>query len=532
MANFKSFESAILNETRLNYMNGEKKEHKQKVADMEKSLEEQLDKTLILALDTTLFCMQLQPASSLVWNWLEIIKLFEFFLLTESSLLEPRFMPTNDSLFLNMSTKILSENQKLFRVIKKLFDFFVLENVTSARGEPERSFMRMTSQRLSISSSINLVQPMSWSWSSSSASPSDIIGCAGCYLIDFVLNKFNIINLNEYTLSSHQFTPYENLVIQFVNHIKLYLTAEYPLNMTSTSRVSTSSEIQMTRSVSRSSTLSYYMLFLGHMSALDKGDYLIDLFKVYDLLAKIIDIYHDLNLMKLFVTTFNFYTSPKSRFILEKCMCLSIASMDISFCTKDYIDNLNSFKFYALKIIFNLYRANNLKFETFFLDIIFKSIFKLIDNENSWERVLLDPQVNLCQNRIESLIEFSLNVVEFLLNQRPEFINLVLEFFYDDQLFVDMLEKLLSSSLIIRKSNILRTKLRLLVFKFKLSEFNLNKIERREEQAFIDEQLKNWYSMHKMNKLYFQLIERYLFDANSINLKYINELEERIEFKK
>jgi hypothetical protein len=537
-----------MNETRLLNIHKDNKEAKQKQADIEKCLEDQLAQTFVLQVDTNLQLFQLNQSRSASscrsqtpnpnnpiiqqWNWLEIINLFESYLLVESSLLESRFYPTNDALYLNVFTRVLSENQKLYRTIKKLYDFFLLTNEDSTSRDHERSFKRMSSmnsQRASISSTAFQAMPVTST--ASTVSPVDLIACSGCYLIDFVLNKFNFTNLDEFTLSSRKFSDYENLLIKLMHHIKLYLITEYPLNSMSHSgqRLSTTS-MHFNKPISRDSVISYYILFIGHLTSTERGCALIELFKLSNLIIQILEIYKDLNLMKLIVSTFNFYVSSKSRFILEKCLCMTVTTLDTAFYNKDFIDNLNDFKFYTLKLIFNLYRANNRKFETFFLDVIFKSVFKLIDDANSWEKVLLNRSMCLDQNKIENLVEFTLNLVEYFLNQRREFINGVLEFFYDDQIFIDMLEKLSVNSLIVKKSKILDTKLKLLVFKFKLSEVNLNKIGLLDEQGFIENQLKMWYETQKMHTAYFQLIERYLFDANSINLYHINELDDRVDF--
>ncbi len=539
---FKYIETEIMNETRLLNMQTDTKDARQKQIDVEKCLEDQLMQTLILQIDTDLKTFQKHQEQSRIarpqtpnpisqqWNWLEIINLFESYLLVESSLLESRFYPTHDSLFLNMFTKVLSENQKLYKTLTKLLDFFLLAGEDSGHDRTFKRMNSMTGQRVSGSSVANLVAPASSP--TSSVALSDLIACAGCYLIDFTLKKFNFVNLDESTLSNRKFTEYESLLIKLINHMKIYLGDEYKLNsMTSSSKRVSTIAMHLKTPINRDSIISYYILFIGHLTSSENGCQLIEMFKLSDLIIQIIEIYKDLNLMKLIVSTFNFYVSSKSRFILEKCLCMTVSVDDPLFYNKKFIDNLNDFKFYTLKLIFNLYRANNRKFETFFLDIIFKSVFKLIDNDNSWEKVLLNRNMCLDQNKIENLVEFTLNLIEYFLNQRREFINRVLEFFYDDQIFIDMLEKLSVNSSIIKKSKILDAKLKLLVFKFKLSDVNLNKFELKEEQAFIEDQLKMWYTTHRMHTSYFQLIERYLFDANSINLSHINELDDRVNFK-
>jgi hypothetical protein len=364
-----------------------------------------------------------------------------------------------------------------------------------------------------------------------------MIMCCGCYLLDFLLNKFITTNLTEYTINNREFSKYESILIQFLQHIKLSLTTEYPLNIATNSSYTSINQRQSivslnfsNRVLTRDSQLSFYLIFIGHLTASEKGECLLELFKIYDLLMKIVDLYKDLALMKLICTCFNFYNSPKSRLLLERSLCLSISHLDSQFKSQEYLESMNDLKIYILKLIFNYYRSNSLKFDAFFLDIIFKSLFKLTENKNSLEKLLLDRELSLDQNKVENLIELSLNLIEYFLNQRPEFINRVLESFYDDEMFILGLEKLLQKSIIIQKSNILRTKLRLLLFKFKLSDYNIDKVDKRDEVAFIDEQLKLWYcggGVSSMHYNYFQLIERYLFDANALNSNFENEFEER-----
>jgi hypothetical protein len=148
-ANFKNVEAELMNQTRLqNLGKEESREAKQRQSDIEKSLEEQLAQTLVLQIDANLLMFKQQaqladrrssqtplsstsnviPTATLTqqWNWLEVVKLFESYLLVESSVLESRFYPTNDALYLNTFTKVLSQNQKLYKCVEKLFDFFLL----------------------------------------------------------------------------------------------------------------------------------------------------------------------------------------------------------------------------------------------------------------------------------------------------------------------------------------------------------------------------------------------------------------------
>lgn len=308
----------------------------------------------------------------------------------------------------------------------------------------------------------------------------------------------------------------------------MYINKEFPSESDDSDR--RDSTFGSNETVTRESMLSLYMLFLGHLSSSIPGDLILNWTKIFELLQRVIDTHKDLKVMKLVVTTFNFYTSHQSKYLLEKCLCMTVDRLDLAFCQKEYLDNLNQFKFYALQVIFNLYRANSIKFSEIFLEIIFKSLFKLFENDSAWERVLIDPELNLDQNKYETVIELSLSLIEYFLNQRPEFINWILESYYDDKMFIDMLNSLLLSSQIIKKSKMLSTKLRLLLFKFQMSNVNLDKIERNQKTSFVNEQFHQWYSVYKMDKVYFHLIERYLFDATSINPSYIKEFDDSEQY--
>ena len=65
-----------------------KKELKKRITDTEKDLDEQLDLTLIMQFDANITSNECK-----YWNWFEVIRLFEVYLLTASSM-HPKFVPT------------------------------------------------------------------------------------------------------------------------------------------------------------------------------------------------------------------------------------------------------------------------------------------------------------------------------------------------------------------------------------------------------------------------------------------------------
>lgn len=119
------------NQKRLSADSSKKKEVKDRQKIVEKNLDEQIDQTLVMELDSNIahilpFCGT--NVNSEIWNWLEILRLFESFLLIDSSLLKPKFVPTHTALFLNTNTTVLSENIRLYKATQKMFQFFIPKN--------------------------------------------------------------------------------------------------------------------------------------------------------------------------------------------------------------------------------------------------------------------------------------------------------------------------------------------------------------------------------------------------------------------
>jgi hypothetical protein len=87
-----------------------RKELKKRLTDTEKNLDEQFDATLVLQVDSSL-----TYSNNNFWNWFEIVRLFEQYLLTESSM-HPKFIATQDALFIESNAKqLILENQKLLK---------------------------------------------------------------------------------------------------------------------------------------------------------------------------------------------------------------------------------------------------------------------------------------------------------------------------------------------------------------------------------------------------------------------------------
>ena len=94
--------------------------------EIEKKLDEQIDATQILQFDTNISSYDsklVQQESVKHWNWFEIIKLFELYLLT-SSPMQPRFSPTQDALVIEANKRL--QTDKLFKCLTKLINFYSL----------------------------------------------------------------------------------------------------------------------------------------------------------------------------------------------------------------------------------------------------------------------------------------------------------------------------------------------------------------------------------------------------------------------
>ena len=75
---------------------------KRRYAELEKRLEDQIDATLVLNFDshiTNVATVGNDSAPQRNWHWLEIVRLFETFLMTTSSM-SPKFEPTGDAVLL------------------------------------------------------------------------------------------------------------------------------------------------------------------------------------------------------------------------------------------------------------------------------------------------------------------------------------------------------------------------------------------------------------------------------------------------
>jgi hypothetical protein len=479
-----------------------KKEHKRRLVETEKSLDEHFDLTLILQLDANV-----ANQDSKNWNWFEIVRMFEIFLLTSSSM-HPKFAPTQDAIFIDNNKKtLIIENQKLVKIIRRLLEYFIVttSNETLSSTSLSSSPSKNSTPR-SKSHSISQHQ-------NSSAVSSDLIACSGCYLLDFVLHQFNLKNLSEKILNradlNRILSSYEYLFVYFIQSMKLYLSNEYSIKSHASKSLVNN---RYGSNIAKDSAISYYILFIGHLSSCEKGDKVLESFKIYDLILRTIETHKNLTLMKLTVSTLNYYVSSKARLILNKCLCISPNEYSSNESREEY----NEFKIYTIKLISNIFRANNLKFEVFFLEIILNS---LIISESWYNEV---NRTHSSSNQI--LLEMCLNLIEYLVNLRPDFIDSLLKLNSLTIQAINNLKDLIGANR--KNSKILKIKIKLLLYRFRLSSKRLDILKVDEFETILNE-----WDDDDMDYKYFQLVERYLFDANAINQYFTNDFDDRNEIE-
>ena len=153
---------------------------------------------------------------------------------------------------------------------------------------------------------------------------------------------------------------------------------------------------------------------------------------MYDLIVKIIDVSNDLATMKLIASTFNFYVSNKTRNLLEKCL---ICSFRQEITDAELRQEITEFRIYVLKLIFNMFRANSIKFHVFFIDILINSLIH--DQQSSIKKnETLKNDVDYGDENSEGgvsdlnelyITELSINLIEYFFNIRPDLVDAYFE---------------------------------------------------------------------------------------------------------
>jgi hypothetical protein len=128
------------------------------------------------------------------------------------------------------------------------------------------------------------------------------------------------------------------------------------------------------------------------------------------------------------------------------------------------------------------------------------------------------------QNQL--FFELSLNLIEYFVNLRPDFVEQLFVHDQTDLRRLSQLEQLLNSTNertnMFNNSQLIKIKLKLLLFRLKLTESQLDQMPIEQFGHFLNE----WTESNLFVR-YFELIERNLFDANAINANFVNEYEQK-----
>lgn len=244
---------------------------------------------------------------------------------------------------------------------------------------------------------------------------------------------------------------------------------------------------------------------------------LLDSFKIYDIVLKVIEASNDLVLMKLIVSTFNFQMSRNARNLLEKCLICSIKpSCDTS---SDIRQEITEFRIYVLKLIFNIFRSNILKFNALFIDILINSILvnEIFNPEKVHDFYDLNDQY---------VLELTVNLIEYFINLRPDLVDgfFSMNIFNKDK--IQSLAKLINNpntQFCLKNSNLITTKLSFLLSRFLLSKKAICEMSLDEIEVIIND-----WNKKNLDVKYFQLLERNIFNGQAINPSYMDEFDERI----
>jgi hypothetical protein len=155
------------------------REFKRLISDIERKFHAQIDATLVLSIDSNISAYDPHYPKKHIgrtsscpdsghFNWHEVVRLFETFLLCESSLHRAKFLATQEALFLCSNKYLLLGDTKFVKFIRKLFAFFVPDQEPTSRFYP--------------SNQISLAH-------------SNLIACAACCLIDFCLSDLDVHTL-------------------------------------------------------------------------------------------------------------------------------------------------------------------------------------------------------------------------------------------------------------------------------------------------------------------------------------------------
>ena len=218
--------------------------------------------------------------------------------------------------------------------------------------------------------------------------------------------------------------------------------------------------------------------------------------------------------MKLIVSTFNFQISRNAKNLLEKCLICPIKSS-----SDDIRQEITEFRIYVLKLIFNIFRSNIIKFNALFIDILINSILasEIFNHEKVHDLYDLNDQY---------VLELTVNLIEYFINLRPDLVDAFFAMNIFNKEKIQSLAKLINNPNIkycLKSSNLIITKLSFLLSRFFLSKKVVHELSLGE----IEEILNDW-NKKNLDVKYFQLLERNIFNGQAINPSFMDEFDERI----
>jgi hypothetical protein len=376
----------------------------------------------------------------------------------------------------------------------------------------------------------------------------DVISSVGCYLIDFILVTFNsksLISIGELeTVAGETKTTaiqllLDQFLIKFVSFIQSFLKNMYfngldlPDNASTSSSISFMSMMNIQRD--KYSMLYHLLIFLGHLSGSEKGEYILVSLKMFDLLQRLIKSCRhrdDLNVSKLILSTCNYYTSKSARILLIEALEFVDVNrlLDVNMSKQSIEEKLEintELKIYVLKLIFNIFRANPIRFGIFFVDIILNSLLRYVINNNHCSTTT----TTTVQTNEEIIFELSLNLIEYFLNFRPDFFK-SLTIVQGERNSFEIIESLKHQCQISfcqshkkesQASGLSqKNKFRLLLLLNKL--LNVDDILATASNEQMERLQDEWFNF-KMDTKYYQIVERQLFNVNGINNNFSDEID-------
>jgi len=202
--------------------------------------------------------------------------------------------------------------------------------------------------------------------------------------------------------------------------------------------------------------------------------------------------------------------STKARSLLEKCL---ICSFRKDFSEPEQRQEVLDLRIYVLKLIFNMFRANSIKFNAFFIEILINSLVEATSTS-------VGSSINDLNDQYTT--ELTINMIEYFFNVRPDLVDAYFELsiFNKDKILSLLSNK--DKKTFQSKSNVMQVKLQLLLNRFLLSKHFSDSMTIQQVRD-----LERTWNLANYDRKYFQLLERNAFDSRAIHSLFADELEER-----